>query len=101
MQIYLSEGLCKKLCIKIILRNYKFPKKIKLRRKNIFQERKHTCRPAVGNHSPGGSLVRPAAPLPLLDACDHRTRKRMDTDSQNGKHLSCRKAFVTSLPSAR
>ena len=99
MQIYLSEGLCKKLCIKIILRSYKFPEK-KVKKKH-FPREKHTCRPAVGNHSPGGSLVRPAAPLPLLDACDHRTRKRMDTDSQNGKHLSCRKAFVTSLPRAR
>ena len=38
MQSYLSENVCKKFYVKVVFRNYNFPKKLK-----YFQKRKQTC----------------------------------------------------------
>ena len=39
IQIYLSEGACKKLCVKVILRSYYFPKKKTVEKKSFFKKK--------------------------------------------------------------
>jgi hypothetical protein len=43
IQIYLSEGTCKKLCVKVIFRSYNFPEKKNCGKKSFFQKRKYLC----------------------------------------------------------
>ena len=50
IQIYLSEGTCKKLCVKVIFRSYNFPEK-KNCGKKAFSKKENTFAPRQGTSS--------------------------------------------------